>query len=158
MKSANLEVIDWDSFQYFACLAQHIAKALILQITKVHQGILLHYGIFQVEARITSLQASYSQMLLGITMKDQVLENAKKTHLIREKAIETYQTFLKLSNSDLQRFIKWIFPQISFSSAFDYPTFKTSLMNGSFGEIFYFQTDPIPLACPEIKKLSDDLD
>ena len=97
-------------------------------------------------------------MLLGITSKDQVLDNAKKTHLIREKVIEAYQTFLKLNNPDLQGFLKCIFPQISFSSVFNYPTFKASLMNGSFRDIFYFQTNPIPIACPEIKKLSDDLD
>ena len=35
---------------------------------------------------------------------------------------------------------------------------QASLLNGNFGEIFYFQTDPIPLACPLIKQLSDDLD
>ena len=31
-------------------------------------------------------------------------------------------------------------------------------MNGTFGDIFYFQTDPVPLACPDINRLSDELD
>ena len=67
----------------------------------MHQGILLNYGIFQLETRLTSLTASYSQMLLGISTKDEVLENAKKTHQIREKVLEAYQDFLKLCNPTL---------------------------------------------------------
>ena len=31
-------------------------------------------------------------------------------------------------------------------------------MKGIFGDIFYSQVDPVPLACPEIKKLSEELD
>ena len=97
-------------------------------------------------------------MLLGLTSKDLVLENAKKIHLLRDKALESYKSFLKLSNPDLQGFLKCVFPQLSSSTVFDYSMFKASLLNGNFGEIFYFQTDPIPLACPLIKQLSDDLD
>ena len=47
---------------------------------------------------------------------------------------------------------------MTFTNVFDYQAFKTSLMNGTFGNIFYSQVDPIPLACPEIKKLSEELD
>ena len=89
-------------------------------------------------------------MLLGITTKDEVLANAKKTYLIGEKALETYQDFLKLNNPDLQAFIKCIFPQMTFSNAFGYKAFKSSLLGGTFEDIFYSQTDSIPLACPEI--------
>ena len=97
-------------------------------------------------------------MLLGISTKDEVLENAKKTHQIREKALEAYQDFLKLSNPTLQALIKSIFPQTTFSNVFDYQAFKNALMTGTFGDIFYYQADPVPLACPEIKKLSEELD
>ena len=31
-------------------------------------------------------------------------------------------------------------------------------MTGTFGDIFFSQVDPVPLACPEIKKLSEELD
>ena len=128
-----------------------MAEALVLQITKVHLGIQLHYDVFQLETRITSLQVSSSQMLLGLTSKDLVLENAKKIHLLRDKALESYKSFLKLSNPDLQGFLKCVFPQLSSSSVFDYNMFKASLLNGNFGEIFYFQTDPIRLAYQLIK-------
>ena len=67
MKDANPEVTTWDGFQYFAKLATHVAEALVLQITKVHLGIQLHYDVFQLQTRITSLQVSSSQMLLGLT-------------------------------------------------------------------------------------------
>ena len=142
MKSANPDVTTWDSFQYFVKLATHVAEGLVLQITKVHYGILLHYDVFLLETHITGLQVSLSQMLLGLTSKDQVLDNAKQIHLLRDKVLDTYQTFLKISNHNLQEFLKCIFPQISSSSVFDYQTFKTSLINGTFGDIFYFQMDP----------------
>ena len=151
MKDANPDVTTWDGFQYFVKLAIHVAGALVLQITKVHLGIQLHYDVFQLETRITSLQVSSSQMLLGLTSKDLVLENAKKIHLLRDKALESYKSFLKLSNPDLQGCLKCVFHQISSSTVFDYSMFKASLLNGNFGEIFYFKTDPIPLACPLIK-------
>ena len=49
-------------------------------------------------------------------------------------------------------------PQITFSNVFDYETFKNALINGSFGDVFYYQSSPVPLACPEIKKMCEDLD
>ena len=72
--------------------------------------------------------------------------------------MQIYQDFLKLSNPHLQAFIKSIFPATTFSNSFCYDTFKNSLETGTFGEIFYSQIDPVPLACPQIKKLSEDLD
>ena len=89
-KSANPDQTNWDSFEYFVHLTQAVAKRLSLQIAKTHQVILLNYAIFQLEARLTSLTASYSQMILGMTSKDEVLGNAKKTHQIRERAIGIY--------------------------------------------------------------------
>ena len=80
MKDANPYVTTLDGFQYFTKLAIHVAEALVLQITKVHLGIQLHYDVFQLETRITSLQVSSSQMLFGLTSKDQVLDNAKKRY------------------------------------------------------------------------------
>ena len=151
MKSANPDITTWDNFQYFVKLASHVAEGLTLQISKIHYGILLYYDVFLLETRITGLQVSSSQMLLCLTSKDQVLENAKQIHKLRDKLLNTYQTFLKISNHSLQEFLKCIFPQISSSNVFDYDTFKTSLINGTFGDVFYFQTDPIPLACPHIK-------
>ena len=124
----------------------------------MHQGILLNYSTFQLEARLTSLTASYSQMLLGLSSKDEVMENAKRTHDIRQQVLEAYQDFLKLSNTNLQAFLKTILPQITFSNVFDYQTFKTALLNGTFGEVFWYQASPVPLACPEIKKMCEDLD
>ena len=158
MKAANPNQPSWDSFQYFVHLTQAIAKALTLNITKMHQGILLNYGTFQLEARLTSLTASYSQMLLGLSTKDEVMENAKRTHDIRQQVLEAYQDFLKLSNTKLQAFLKTILPQITFSNVYDYQAFKTALLNGTFGEVFYYQASPVPLACPEIKKMCEDLD
>ena len=158
MKAANPNQPTWDSFQYFVHLTQAIAKALTLNITKMHQGILLNYGTFQLETRLTSLTASYSQMLLGISTKEEAMENAKTTHKIREKVLEAYQDFLKLSNPTLQAFIKTILPQTTFSNVFDYQAFKNALMTGSFGEVFYYQASPVPLACPEIKKMCEELD
>ena len=69
MKSANPDQTSWDSLQFFIHLSQAVAKALILQISKTHHGILLNYAVFQLETRIISLQASYNQMLLGILVK-----------------------------------------------------------------------------------------
>jgi len=60
MKAANPDQPTWDSFQYFLHLTQVISKALFLNITKLHQGILLNYSTFQLEAGLTSLTASYS--------------------------------------------------------------------------------------------------
>ena len=152
MKSTNPDITTWDNFQYFVKLASHVAEGLTLQISKIHYGILLYYDVFLLETRITGLQVSSSQMLLGLTSKDQVLENAKQIHKLRDKLLNTYKTFLKISNNSVQEFLKCIFPQISSSNVFDYDTFKTSLINGAFGDVFYFQTDPIPLACLHIKK------
>ena len=77
MKAANPNQASWDSLQYFIHLSQAVAKALILQISMMHHGILLNYAVFQLEARLTRIQVSYSQMLLGITTKEAVLGNAK---------------------------------------------------------------------------------
>ena len=74
MKAANPNQPTWDSFQYFVHLTHAIAKALTLNITKMNQGILLNYGTFQLETRLTSLTASYSQMLLGISTKSLPLQ------------------------------------------------------------------------------------
>ena len=49
-------------------------------------------------------------------------------------------------------------PQITFSNAFDYETFKNALINGSFGDVIYYQASPAPLACPQIKTMCEDLD
>ena len=124
MKEANPDVTTWDGFQYFAKLAIHVAEALVLQITKLHLGIQLHYDIFQLETRITSLKVSSSQMLLDLTSKDLVLENAKKIDILREKVLESYKSFLKLSNVDLKGFLECVFPQLSSSTVFDYSCSK----------------------------------
>merc|ERR1711888_87325 len=86
------------------------------------------------------------------------MEEARRTHEIRQNVLTAYQDFLKLSNPNLQAFLKTIMPQITFSNVFDYETFKNALINGSFGDVFYYQASPVPLACPEIKKMCEDLD
>ena len=48
--------------------------------------------------------------------------------------------------------------QITFSNVFDYETFKNALINGNFGDVFYYQSSPVPLACPQIKTMSEELD
>ena len=158
MRTANPDQQSWDSFQYFVHLTQVVTKALLLNITKLHQGILLNYGIFRLEAGLTSLTASYSQMLLGLATKEMVMEEARRVHEIRENVLISYKEFLKLSNSNLQVFLKTIMPQITFSNVFDHKTFKNALINGNFGDVFYYQSSPVPLACPQIKTMSEELD
>ena len=87
MRTANPDQQSWDSFQYFVHLTQVITKALLLNITKLHQGILLNYGIFRLEAGLTSLTASYSQTLLGLATKEMVMEEARRIHEIRENVL-----------------------------------------------------------------------
>ena len=55
-------------------------------------------------------------MLLGITTEEAVLGNAKSAHQLREKAVQIYTDFLKISNPPLQAFIKSIFPDMTFSN------------------------------------------
>ena len=105
MMTANPDQPTWDPLTYFQNLCQAVSKALILQITKTHLGILLHYSIFQLEARLTSLQANISQMLLGLKSKEDVLEYAKTNHKLRENALQAYTEFLKLNNPAVQAFI-----------------------------------------------------
>merc|ERR1712215_478213 len=47
MRTANPDQQSWDSFQYFVHLTQVVTKALLLNITKLHRGILLSYGTFR---------------------------------------------------------------------------------------------------------------
>ena len=124
MKTANPDQPTWDPLTYFQNLCQAVTKDLILQIMKTHLDILLHYSIFQLEARLTSLQANISQMLLGLKSK----EDAKKTHKLRENALEASTEFLKLNNPALQAFIRTIFPTTTVTNTFCYDTFKSSLM------------------------------
>merc|ERR1712055_763307 len=55
-------------------------------------------------------------------------------------------------------FLKTVIPQISFSHTFDYENFKSDLLNASFGNVFHHQSVPLPLSCPQIKAMSEDLD
>ena len=87
-----------------------------------------------------------------------VMEEARRVHEIRENVLISYKDFLKLSNSNLQVFLKTIIPQITFSNVFDYETFKNALVNGNFGDVFYYQASPVPLACPQIKTMCEELD
>ena len=105
MKQANPDQPTWDSLAYFIHLTQVISKALLLNITKLHQGILLNYNTFQLEAGLTSLTASHSQMLLGLATKDAVMVEARRTYQIRENVITAYKDYLKLSNPNLQAFL-----------------------------------------------------
>ena len=96
-------------------------------------------------------------MLLGLATKDAVMDEARQTHQIRENVITAYKDYLKLSNNNLQAFLRTVIPQLTFSNAFDYETFKNDLRNGSFGDVFYYQSSPVPLACPQIKNMCEDL-
>ena len=95
-------------------------------------------------------------MLLGLKSKEEVLEDAKKTHKLRENILESYKEFLKLNNPALQAFIHTIFPTIALTNTFCYDTIKSSLQNGTYGEIFYTQVDPIPLT-EEVEEIASQI-
>ena len=158
MRRANPNEPTWDSLDYFINLAKVISRAIFLSIAKLHQGIVLNYQTFIFEAGLISLTGSYSQMVLGLASKDQVMEEARNLHQMRENVKNAYKDYLSLSNPNLLSFLKTIIPQISFSHTFDYDTYKGELINGSFGTIFHYQSIPLPLSCPQIKAMSENLD
>merc|ERR1711888_371760 len=142
---------------YFINLSKVISRTLFLSIAKLHQGILLNYQTFQFEAGLISLTGSYSQMVLSLDTKDNVMEEARRLHQMRENVKIAYTDYLSLSNPNLLSFLRTVIPQISFSHTFDYENFKSDLLNGSFGNIFHYQSNPLPLSCPQIKAMSEDL-
>ena len=124
MKQANPNETSWDSLAFFIHLSQVISRTLFLNITKLHQGILLNYQTFQFEAGLISLTGSYSQMVLGLATKDTVMEEARRMHQIRENVKTAYTDYLSLSNPNLQSFLRTVIPQVSFSNTFNYENFK----------------------------------
>ena len=158
MRRANPNEASWDSLEYFINLSKVISRTIFLSIAKLHQGILLNYQTFIFEAGLISLTGSYSQMVLGLATKDKVMEEARKLHQMRENVKTAYKDYLSLSNPNLLSFLKTVIPQISFSHTFDYDSYKGDLINGSFGNVFHYQSVPLPLSCPQIKAMSKNLD
>ena len=116
MKQTNPNQPTWDSLAYFIHLTQVISRTLFLNITKLHQGILLNYQTFQLEAGLISLTDSYSQMLLGLATKDVVMEEARRTHQIRENVITAYKDYLILSKFNNQMLAIDLSEQIGYST------------------------------------------
>ena len=158
MRRANPTETSWDSLDYFINLSKVISRTLFLSIAKLHQGILLNYQTFIFEAGLISLTGSYSQMVLGLASKENVMEEARKLHQMRENVKTAYTDYLSLNNPNLLSFLRTVIPQISFSHTFDYDSFKSDILNGSFGNVFHYQSAPLPLSCPQIKAMSEDLD
>ena len=159
MKRANpTQETHWSSFDYFVNLSKVISKTLFLSIAKKHSGILLNYQTFIFEAGLISLAGTYSQMVLGLTSKENAMDHARKLHQLREDVKQSYIDYLGLNNPNVLSFLRTVIPQVTFSHAFDYESFKSDILQGSFGNIFHFQSSPLPLSCPQIKAMSEDLD
>ena len=119
MKRANPNETSWTSLDYFINLSKVISKTLFLSIAKLHSGILLNYQTFIFEAGLISLAGTYSQMVLGLTSKENAMEQARKLHQAREDMKTAYTDYLSLNNPNLLSFIRTVIPQISFSHTFD---------------------------------------
>ena len=89
-------------------------------------------------------------MVLGLTSKENAMEQARKLHQAREDMKTAYTDYLSLNNPNLLSFIRTVIPQISFSHTFDYETFKSDILNGSFGNVFHYQSAP-PIIMPPNK-------
>ena len=83
-----------DSLDHFISLTKVISKALFLSIAKLHQGIVLNYQTFILEAGLISLNGSYSQLVLGLSSKEQVMQEARDLHQIRENMKQAYTDYL----------------------------------------------------------------
>ena len=158
MKQANPNQENWTSFDYFVNLCRAVSRTLFLSIAKMHSGIILNYKTFLLEAGLISLGGTHSQMVLGLKSKEDAMNHARELHQLREEVKQAYSDYLGLNNSNVLPFLKTIIPGITFTYAFDYASFKSDLLQGSFGNVFHFQTSPIPLSCPEIKAMSEELD
>ena len=99
-----------DPLDQFIALSKVISKALFLSIAKLHQGIVLNYQIFVLEAGIIGLNASYSQLVLGISGKEEVLQEARDLHQICQNMMQAYTDYLSLNNPNRVAFLKTIIP------------------------------------------------
>ena len=159
MKRANpTQEANWTSFEYFVNLSRAVSKTLFLSIAKMHSGIILNYKTFLLEAGLIALSGTYSQMVLGLASKEDAMNHARKLHQLREDVKQSYTDYLGLNNPNVLPFLRTVIPGVTFTYTFDYASFKSDLLQGSFGNIFHFQTSPLPLSCPEIKAMSEDLD
>ena len=107
------------SFDYFVSLSKVISKTLFLSIAKMHSGILLNYQTFIFEAGLISLAGTYSQMVLGMTSKEDAIDHARKLHQLREDVKQSYIDYLGLNNPNVLSFLRTVIPQVTFSHAFD---------------------------------------
>ena len=122
-----------DSLDQFIALSKVISKALFLSIAKLHQGIVLNYQTFVLEAGIIGLNASYSQLVLGLSGKEEVLQEARNLHQIRQNMMQAYTDYLSLNNPNLVAFLKTIIPRLTFSNTFNFEDYKAELLAGNFG-------------------------
>ena len=159
MKRANpTQEANWTSFDYFVNLSRAVSRTLFLSIAKMHSGIILNYKTFLLEAGLIALGGTHSQMVLGLKSKEDAMNHARELHQLREEVKQAYTDYLGLNNPNVLPFLRTVIPGVTFTYTFDYASFKSDLLQGSFGNVFHFQTSPIPLSCPEIKAMSEELD
>ena len=147
-----------ESLDKFISLTQMISKSLFLSIAKTHQAFVLNYQVFLLEAGILALNSSYNELLLGISAKEGVLQQARELHQVRQLMNQAYIDYLSLHNPELDAFLKTIIPGLTFSNTFSFEEYKTQLLAGDFGQTWYHQRVPLPLSCPQLKELSESLD
>ena len=138
-----------ESLDKFISLTQMISKSPVLSIAKTHQAIVLNYQVFLLEAGILALNSSYNELLLGISAKDSVMQQARELHQVRQLMNQAYTDYLSLHNPELDAFLKTIIPGLTFSNTFSFEEYKTHLLAGDFGQTWHHQRVPLPLSTIE---------